>query len=671
MATITDNEEDNYNKELYEALMRGDKNEVIQLCQKNQEGPLHIVTIQNDTVLHIATYSEQTDLVQSLLELLPESHYSKMTRPNNIGNTILHEAATSSKMLPAAEDMLLKAPELLGMRNGHGETALFRAARYGKKGMFKFLDEEINRLFGSDDTEEAQKAFHQSGVKSTILHMSILTEHFDLALLIVEKYEYLAGVRDGDGMTALQLLACNPSAFLSGTKLSSIKRFIYSWAAVATNVAEEESCCWIPLCEAIKKKKQRYESALRLAKFLIKKDTSWKATESVIGGGKLKTHKYGQEVDEVQIAPTSYARTGNAAEIALFLATKEGIIEIVKETLKRYPQAVEHIDNHGRTILHVAIKYRQMKIFDLVEKMKIPMKRLIRKTDNRGNSILHMVGIKVGDHAAKVKPNPALQLQEDLHLFERVKKISTTHFTKCVNSDGKSAEVLFATNSETLRKEAKEWLKRTAESCSIVAVLIATVAFAAPYTVPGGPDQHTGFPIFLDEPFFLIFAMADVLSLIFALTSVITFLSILTSPFMLKDFKYSLPQKLMLGVTLLISSVSAMMMAFAATIVLTIRKKKKWTRIVLYPAAFFPATIFVLSYLPLYMSLMNNIKYSLKQAGKGVPRFCSASIRSWLANSFKFYKSKPLNSSDPTQSQATSSTSSGYPSAAQTVHSLV
>lgn len=59
-----------------------------------------------------------------------------------------------------------------------------------------------------------------------------------------------------------------------------------------------------------------------------------------------------------------------------------------------YPQAVEHIDDGGHNILHVAIKYCHIKIFDIVEKMEIPMRSLIRKIGNDGNSILRIVGIK-------------------------------------------------------------------------------------------------------------------------------------------------------------------------------------------------------------------------------------------------------------------------------------
>jgi hypothetical protein len=34
-----------------------------------------------------------------------------------------------------------------------------------------------------------------------------------LAYQIASKYEHLIGQRDGDGMTGLQILSCNPSVF--------------------------------------------------------------------------------------------------------------------------------------------------------------------------------------------------------------------------------------------------------------------------------------------------------------------------------------------------------------------------------------------------------------------------------------------------------------------------
>ncbi|KAI3718671.1 hypothetical protein L6452_19550 [Arctium lappa] len=613
------------NKELYEALMKGDSEKVIHLCEKIENGPLHALTIHHDTVLHMAVYSKQAYLATRLLNLVPDHEHSpNLACQNDVGNTILHEAATSDRAVPAAIEMLRKAPTLLSVRNRNGETPIFRAARYGKKSMYAFLDAEMHKTIQSD---EDLRGFHFRDDKTSILHTSMLAEHYDLAIMIVAKYNYLIDEQDGDGMTALQLLACNPSAFHGGgTKRGSLKKFIYSRVKTKPNnpfKKEVGTCCKVPLWEQMKK----YETVVELARFLIERDTTWEETESALDKSKLKTHRYGRMSVSLQgqMSITEQETTiVDIAETPLFLATKSGCTEIVKRILEMYPQAVEHIDDEGRNILHVAIKYRQIQIFDMVEKMETPMTRLVRKIDNEGNSILHMVGIKEAEDGYKDMRSPALVLQEDMLLFERVKNISKTHFTKHYNSKGQTAEKLFAINNDQRRTDAKEWMKGTSENCSIVAVLIATVAFAAAYTVPGGPNQETGYPILQNQPFFFLFTMTDVLSLALALTSVIVFLNILTSPFRLKDFQQSLPQKLMLGITLLILSVSMMMLAFAATVILMIRNEEKWTRVALYSVAFFPVIIFAFSYLPLYLSLMKTFTYSLKKIGYVVPR-CDSS----------------------------------------------
>lgn len=102
----------------------------------------------------------------------------------------------------------------------------------------------------------------------------------------------------------------------------------------------------------------------------------------------------------------------------MILATKSGCVEIAKEILRVYPQAIEHIDDEGRNALHVAIKYRQLEIFEHVRKMEVPMKRLVRKIDNNGNTVLHTVALKRNDFVAEKVEGPALLLQDELLWFE-------------------------------------------------------------------------------------------------------------------------------------------------------------------------------------------------------------------------------------------------------------
>ncbi|GAA0163396.1 scaffold/adaptor protein [Lithospermum erythrorhizon] len=204
--------------------------------------------------------------------------------------------------------------------------------------------------------------------------------------------------------------------------------------------------------------------------------------------------------------------------------------------------------------------------------------------------------------------------------MQKVKKTCKSDYVKLVNADYLTAEKLFAQSNETLHAEAKDWMKRTSENCSLVAVLIATVAFAAAYTVPGGVDDKTGIPVLVNDAFFITFAIADVLSITFSLTSVVVFLSILTSPYQMIHFKRELPRRIILAFTLLLLGVSMMMVAFSATIILTIKENGAWVKILLYSMASLPVFIFLLSYLKLYKEFWKTLVESVVEAFNMCPR---------------------------------------------------
>ena len=158
------------------------------------------------------------------------------------------------------------------------------------------------------------------------------------------------------------------------------------------------------------------ESSLGLSKLSVKRDTSWKFTSSNVDLCKSKPHEYGCHSNEMGGSSCQQLKQGEVTP--LFLATMSGCVEIVKEILRIYPQAVEHIDDERQTILHVAIKYRQLEVFEHVSKMEVPMRWLVRRIDINGNTILHMVGMPRHDYVPEKMLGPALQLQEELLWFE-------------------------------------------------------------------------------------------------------------------------------------------------------------------------------------------------------------------------------------------------------------
>ena len=171
-----------------------------------------------------------------------------------------------------------------------------------------------------------------------------------------------------------------------------------------------------------------------------------------------------------------------------------------------------------------------------------------------------------------------------------------------------------------LIKHAQDWIKLTAQSCSAITVLVATVAFAAVYQVPGRIDNRR-IPKLLGSPIFWFFTIMDVVALRSSMSAVVMFLSILTSPFDMWEFRKSLPQKLSVGFTMLFLSLMTAMLSFCATILLTtIRvESKTWSISLLYNVAFFPVSIFGLMQFPFYMAFKRVVVHLSKMLKKLVP----------------------------------------------------
>ena len=213
--------------------------------------------------------------------------------------------------------------------------------------------------------------------------------------------------------------------------------------------------------EIIRKEKHKHESALELAKELIKKNKlKWwqsitvKPTKVNIetpgqggrggqserqggggipgggregqdgaregvdtgkggGGGEVENNENGQpkiEENRRQEKPPSPPNP-------LFIATSNGIVEIAKEILAKFPQGIELVNDEGQNILHVAVMHRRREIFRLVKKKNIIVTRMSTSVDNNGFTLLHQVA-HVKHYSGGAKPGPALQLQEEIKWFK-------------------------------------------------------------------------------------------------------------------------------------------------------------------------------------------------------------------------------------------------------------
>ncbi|GLT33553.1 hypothetical protein SLA2020_081330 [Shorea laevis] len=301
------------------------------------------------------------------------------------------------------------------------------------------------------------------------------------------------------------------------------------------------------------------------------------------------------------------AATNEAApDTPLIIAARTGIKEIVEEIINVYPQALEHVTRSGQNILHVAILHRNDHILDLINLEREAVKRrLILGIDNDGDTILHKAA-STKYYSGGTASTAALKLQEELRWFREVEKMVPPRYTIHLNKGNRTAKQLLKDQHKDQLKDAQEWVKNTSQSCSTVAVLVATVLFAAAFAVPGGFIAEAGMAVLADKPLYSFFTVMDVAGLASSLTSVVLFLSVLTSSLDLEEFYYQIPSKLSAGFLFLSFAIATTLFSFTAATLLTFRLESAWTTSLTYAAAFIPVSIYGLVQFGLHVAYLKS-----------------------------------------------------------------
>ena len=120
-------------------------------------------------------------------------------------------------------------------------------------------------------------------------------------------------------------------------------------------------------------------------------------------------------------------------EAPLFLATISNIQDIVEEILVCHPHALEHTNKEGMNILHVTILYHHIEIFYIMAKSKLLARSLLSTTDNKGNSLLLMVGLKRKSQASEKMQALHSNYKKSLLLFK-------VHFYLLINDNHKHCD---------------------------------------------------------------------------------------------------------------------------------------------------------------------------------------------------------------------------------------
>ncbi|XP_076929605.1 uncharacterized protein LOC143594087 isoform X2 [Bidens hawaiensis] len=335
----------------------------------------------------------------------------------------------------------------------------------------------------------------------------------------------------------------------------------------------------------------------------------WKvlvATMRPIMNIEKKKNEYREAMKILSLICDMIGTTKDSYRTSIIEAVRQGTYEVVDEILFRSPSAINCKDEEGHNIIQLEVINRSTKVYNLIRHLIEQTESFRTMTDTSMNNLVHLAGRLAPSFVLDRTTGAALQLQRELIWREEVEKLMLPLERIDKNTDEETPAMVFTKEHRDLMKQGEEWMKLTAESCSITAALIVTIVFAAAITVPGGSNQESGISVFKKESAFTIFAVFNAFSLFTAATSLLLFLSILTARFSEKDFLISLPRRLILGLFTLFLSTTAMIVAFGAILFLVFCDQRPWMLAPISVFACMPISVIVTIKVPLLVDLIRS-----------------------------------------------------------------
>ncbi|KAK6244818.1 hypothetical protein QUC31_011227 [Theobroma cacao] len=247
----------------------------------------------------------------------------------------------------------------------------------------------------------------------------------------------------------------------------------------------------------------------------------------------------------------------------LHFAARQGHVDIVKALLDKDPQLARRTDKKAQTALHMAVKGVSWEVVRLLLQADSAIVMLPDKFGNTAlhvatrkkraeivNELLHLPDTSV--NALTRDHKTALDIAEGLPLSEEIAEIKDClsrygavranelnqprdELRKTVTEIKKDMHTQLEQTRKTnrnvngiaveLRKLHRAGIYNATNSVTVVAVLFATVAFAAIFTVPGG-DNDSGMAVAVSRTSFKIFFIFNALALFISLAVVVVQITI-------------------------------------------------------------------------------------------------------------------------------------------------
>ncbi|KAK6782501.1 hypothetical protein RDI58_020297 [Solanum bulbocastanum] len=509
-----------------------------------------------DRRLNEAVFRGDVEAIQKLIE--EDSNIVKQTLEGSLQHTILHLAARLGHVELVREIVKL-FPEMVSAENRDQETPLHEACREGRV--------EIVRILLENDPWITYK--------TNLWDKSVLYVACERGRIEVVKY-----LLDNNNMHMLLMLEVD----MSTTSLHAAA------SSGHTEVVKE------------------------LVK--VRPDFAWKKDEMMNGCSPLHIACSKGHLDITrELLKLDMDLSGlqdNEGRTPLHWAVIKGRVNIIAEILSVSLESAEMITKHGETILHLAVKNNHFEVLRFLMET-LDVSNLMNFQDTDGNTILHLATVRkltimiiyilklgVEVNALNQKGHTALNVVEAdasnsgvLAIipalleagakrcdqlppnFQDIQQVDASPIlgsswqrkTTGFHSPSSSSQHSYYNNHHHQRKHnyrgtrtkkiklQSEGLRNARKTITIVAVLIATVTFAAGINPPGGFNQGNGKALLGKKPAFKVFLVCNIVALFLSLGIVNVLVSVI-------PFKRRTMMKLMVA-THKVMWISALFMASA------------------------------------------------------------------------------------------------------------
>ncbi|KAJ9701412.1 hypothetical protein PVL29_006666 [Vitis rotundifolia] len=474
---------------------------------------LEQVAAQDGSQTQISNQAADADGRQTPITCMDAALY-KAAAYGRIDNTVLHIAAQFGQLdcgdtplhLAAREghskvvEALIEAAKVSSEEIESGRTALHEAVRYHHTEVVKLLiKEHTEYTYGANITA------------NTPLYMAAERGFDDLVEIIIHNDRTSTAHTGVEGRTALHAAVIRNDLEMTARLLD--------WKPNLTKEVDENG--WSPLhCAA-------YLGHTAIVEQLLDKSPDKSVT---------------------------YLGLKDSKKTALHIAANRNHQDIVKLLLSHSPDCCEQVDDKGNNVLHSAIISERYHAAGniLNDNSLLRVRRLINEKDAKGDTPLHLL-------ASYQIVDPSFSEEEiRRQLREWENDVGPFGWQEAINKDSGGTSDGNSSKSEDVREDKIiSNRKRQGETHLIVAALVATVTFAAGFTLPGGYNDSDGMAILTKRVAFKAFIVTDTIAVILSVSAVFVYFFMSLH----KDGEF-LAKHLIMGFFLTMFSMGAMVVAF-------------------------------------------------------------------------------------------------------------